>query len=63
VDTDQVVTEVGSQLEELAEAAGIAAGERPREDNQAIGVGILAVREGSLAVGVAFGQGIAAEVG
>ena len=63
VDTDQVVTEVGSQLEELAEAAGIAAGERPKEDNQAIGVGILAVGEGILAVGVAFGQGIAAEVG
>ena len=48
VDTDQVVTEVGSQPEELVEAAGIAVGERLREDSQAIGVGILAVGEGSL---------------
>ena len=48
VDTDQVVTEVGSQLGVLAEAAGIAAGEHPGEDSQAIGVGILAVGEGSL---------------
>ena len=48
VDTDQVVTEVGSQLEVLAAAADIAAGVRPREDSQAIGVGILAVGEGIL---------------
>ena len=54
VDTDQVVTEVGSQPEEPVEAAGIAVGERLKEDSQAIGVGILAV-------GVASGQGIAAE--
>ena len=46
--TTSIATEEGIQLEELAEAAGIAAGERPREDSQAIGVGILAVGEGSL---------------
>ena len=46
--TTSIATEEGIQPEELAEAAGIAAGERPREDNQAIGVGILAVGEGSL---------------
>ena len=46
--TTSIATEEGIQLEELAEAASIAAEERPREDSQAIGVGILAVGEGSL---------------
>ena len=46
--TTSIATEEGIQPEELAEAAGIAAEERPREDSQAIGVGILAVGEGSL---------------
>ena len=46
--TTSIATEEGIQLEELAEAAGITAEERPREDSQAIGVGILAVGEGSL---------------
>ena len=46
--TTSIATEEGIQPEELAEAAGIAAEERPGEDSQAIGVGILAVGEGSL---------------
>ena len=46
--TTSIATEEGIQPEELVEAAGITAEERPREDSQAIGVGILAVGEGSL---------------
>ena len=46
--TTSIATEEGIQPEEPVEAAGIAAEERPREDSQAIGVGILAVGEGSL---------------
>jgi len=46
--TTSIATEEGIQPEEPVEAAGITAEERPREDSQAIGVGILAVGEGSL---------------
>ena len=46
--TTSIAAEEGIQPEELVEAAGIAAEERPKEDSQAIGVGILAVGEGSL---------------
>ncbi len=56
MDTDQVVTEVGSHQEEPVVAAGIVAEEHPREDSRVIGAGILAV-------GVELGLGIAAEVG
>lgn len=46
--TTSIATEEGIQPEEPVEAAGITAEERPREDSQAIGVGILAAGEGSL---------------